>query len=241
MATVKEHYEKHLAQYYSWLFGDFNENVESNRHFFINNKLIPAKSEIAVDLGAGSGFASIALAQMGYEVLAIDICQTLLDELKSHSGSLHITAIKDDISNFTAHCPESAMLCVCLGDTLTHFDSFEYVRKLFADVYHSLETGGKFVLTFRDLIFELKDGERFIPVKSDSNIIFTCVLEYETQHVRVNDMIYTKDHDMWKLDVSSYRKLRIPQEWVRKELLGLGFSMDLCEINKGMITVIATK
>ena len=241
MATVKDHYEKHLAQYYSWLFGDFNENVESNRRFFINNKLIPVKSKIAVDLGAGPGFASVALAQMGYDVLAIDICQTLLDELKSHRGNLHITPIKDDILNFTAHFPESAKLCVCMGDTLTHLDSFEYVRNLFADVYRSLEPGGKFVLTFRDLIFELKDSERFIPVKSDSKTIFTCVLEYEKEHVRVNDMIYTKDRDMWKLNVSSYRKLRIPPEWVRNELLGLGFWMDLCENNKGMITVIAAK
>jgi len=29
-------------------------------------------------------FASVALAQMGYDVLSIDICQTLLDELKSY-------------------------------------------------------------------------------------------------------------------------------------------------------------
>ncbi|HMB44543.1 MAG TPA: hypothetical protein VKL21_01850, partial [Candidatus Methanoperedens sp.] len=131
---------------------------------------------------------------------------------------MHIDPINDDILNFTAHCIEKAKLCVCMGDTLTHLDSFEDVRNLFADVYRSLEPGGKFLLTFRDLIFELKDNERFIPVKSDSNTIFTCILEYETEHVRVNDMIYTKDHDMWKLDVSSYRKLRIPQEWVRKEL-----------------------
>ncbi|HMB44544.1 MAG TPA: hypothetical protein VKL21_01855 [Candidatus Methanoperedens sp.] len=73
MATVKEHYEKHIAQYYSWLFGDFNERVESNRHFFIENKLLPEKSETAIDLGAGSGFASVALAQIGYNVLAIDM------------------------------------------------------------------------------------------------------------------------------------------------------------------------
>lgn len=132
------------------------------------------------------------------------------------AGNLHITPINDD-------------------------DSFKDVWNLFVDVYRSLESGGKFVLTFRDLIFELKDRERFILVKSDPKIIFTCILEYETEHVKVNDMIYTKDHDMWKLDVSSYIKLRIPQEWVGRELLGLGFSMDLCKKDKGMITVIASK
>jgi hypothetical protein len=51
MATVVEHYEKHLAPYYSWLFGDFEAAVESNRNFFILHKLRPGKSNIAIDLG----------------------------------------------------------------------------------------------------------------------------------------------------------------------------------------------
>ncbi len=147
MATSEEHYEKHLARYYSWLL--------------------------------------------------------------------------DDILNFASHCPESVELCVCMGDTLTHLDSFEKVKSLFADVYNSLEAGGKFVLTFRDLVPELKDVDRLIPVKSDPETIFTCLLEYETEHVKVSDMIYTKRRDKWKLDVSCYRKLRIPIEWVRMELSGL--------------------
>ncbi len=241
MATVAEHYEKHLARYYSWLFDDFNKTVEASRHFFIVQKLIPGKSKIAIDLGSGPGFQSIALAQLGFSVFAFDLSQTLLDELKNNSRKLHITPIKDDILNFASHCSESIELCVCMGDTLTHLDSFEKVKSLFAGVYRSLETGGTFVLTFRDLVLELKGVDRFIPVKSDSETIFTCFLEYEAEHVKVNDMIYTKSQDTWKLDVSCYRKLRIPQEWVRRELSELGFTIGLCENNKGMITVIAGK
>src|SRR3990170_4884486 len=174
MGTVTEHYEKHLALYYSWLFGDFNKTVAANRHFFIVQKLIPEKSKIAIDLGCGSGFQSIALAQLDFSVYAFDLSQTLLDELKNNSASLHITPIKDDTLNFASHRPENAELSVCMGDTLTHLDSLEQVKNLFADIYGSLETGGKFVLTFRDLVPELKGVERFIPVKSDSENIFTC-------------------------------------------------------------------
>ncbi len=76
MATVAEHYEKLLARYYSWLFGDFNKAVEANRNFFIAQKINPGKSKIAVDLGSGPGFQSIALAQLGYSVFAIDLKET---------------------------------------------------------------------------------------------------------------------------------------------------------------------
>jgi hypothetical protein len=65
--------------------------------------------------------------------------------------------------------------------------------------------------------------------------------EYEAKHIKVNDMIYTKSQDTWKLDVSYYRNLRIPMSWVRSELSELGFTIGLCENNKGMITVIAGK
>jgi len=241
MATVVEHYEKHLARYYSWLFGDFSAAVESNRQFFIHHNLLPGKSNIAIDLGAGCGFGSIAMAQLGFKVLAFDLSQTLLDELKSKSENLDITPIKDDILNFTAHCPEGIELCVCMGDTLTHLDSFDDARHLFADVYNSVRTGGKFVLVFRDFIFELKDTDRFIPVKSDSDTIFTCFIEYLKESVLVNDIVYSRTPQGWKLDVSSYKKLRIPEDWVRRELIELGFKITFCTKDKGIITLIACK
>lgn len=241
MTAVTEHYKKHLARYYSWLSGDFDKTVELNKNFFITHELIPGKSKIAIDLGSGPGFQSIALAQLGYDVLAFDLSGTLLDELKKNCGRLHITAIKDDILNFADHCPESVGLCVCMGDTLTHLDSFEKVNSLFTDVYKSLDIGGTFVLTFRDLVFELKGIDRFIQVKSDLETIFTCFLEYEDGHVKVNDMVYSRKENTWKLEVSCYRKLRIPMEWVRSELSEIGFTIGLCEQNKGIITMIAGK
>lgn len=239
MATVVEHYENHIARYYSWMFGDFNENVDKNYRFFCIKEIIPKKSKIAIDLGAGCGFQSLALAKLDFSVIALDSSKTLLDELKSHSGNLKIIAAKDDITNFTAHCPEKVELCICMGDTLTHLGSFDEIKKLFEDVYNSLEDGGKFILTFRDLVFELEGKNRFIPVKSDSENIFTCMLEYEKDHVIVNDIVYKKIKDDWKMDVSSYTKLRIHMDWVRKELMKSGFIINLCEIEKGWITVIA--
>ena len=241
MAKVVEHYENHIARYYSWMFGDFNENVDKNYQFFVNKGITPQKSKIAIDLGAGCGFQSLALARLDFSVIALDSSKTLLDELKSHSGNLKIIAVIDNIINFTAHCPEKVELCICMGDTLPHLGSLDEVKKLFEDVYSSLEDRGKCILTFRDLVFELEGINRFIPVKNDSENIFTCILEYEKDHVIVNDMIYKKIKGDWKMDASSYTKLRIHPDWVRKELMKSGFSINLCEIEKGWITVIAGK
>ncbi len=241
MSTVLEHYEKLLAEYYSWIFGDFNTRVEANRQFFNLNGIVPGKSGTAVDLGAGSGFQSIALAKLGFKVLAVDQSQKLLDELKVSGKNLPITSVSDDMLNFAAHCPGPVDVCVCMGDTLPHLESFDQVTLLFERVYGALEQGGRFVATFRDLTSELKGSDRFIPVRSDANTIFTCFLEYGTDHVLVHDLVYTRKHDTWEFRKSSYRKLRIPLEWALERLKKKGFVIKSSNNDKGMITIVAEK
>ena len=241
MATATEHYENLLADYYSWMFNDFDVKVEANRQFFAVQQIVPVKSGIAVDLGAGAGFQSIPLAQAGFTVLAVDLSRKLLNELKDKSDTLPITTIHDDILNFTAHCEGAVELCVCMGDTLPHLETFDLVESLFREVFQSLEAGGRFILSFRDLTFELEDLDRFIPVRSDTNTIFTCFLEYEPDHVKVHDLIYTRNHDTWKLRKSWYPKLRIPLAWTVERLQETGFRIGLQDCTNGMITIIAEK
>ena len=65
---IKEHYENHLANFYSWMFGDFNTKIKEKQQFFQYHKIKPASSKIAIDLGAGCGFQSVPLAKIGFEV-----------------------------------------------------------------------------------------------------------------------------------------------------------------------------
>ena len=128
-----------------------------------------------------------------------------------------------------------------MGDTLTHLDSLENVHGLLKNAYQALESNGRLVLSFRDLTFELKDLNRFIPVRSESNLIFTCFLEYEKDYVKVHDIIYEKIKDQWQLKKGFYRKLRIPPDWTKECLLKIGFEVEEFDIHNGMVTVTARK
>ena len=128
-----------------------------------------------------------------------------------------------------------------MGDTLTHLKSRDDVQILFKHVYRALFDGGLLVLTFRDLMPELKGLDRFIPVRSESNLIFTCFLEYEREHVKVHDVIYEKTEGQWQLKKGFYRKLRIPPEWARDCLLEIGFEIKKFDVSNGMATIIARK
>ena len=241
MATVKEHYEDVLSDVYSWMFGGFESGLQRNTQFLEKHAISPKGSGVAIDLGAGCGFQSIPLAKAGYRVTAIDTDKKLLDQLQRHAEGLSIKPVQDDLLNFNSLISADVELIVCMTDTLVHLASKQHVKSLFDKALSSLENGGKFIVTLRDLTFELEGLDRFLPVRSDKNIIFTCFLEYEKETVKVHDILYKKQGSEWQLKKSFYRKLRLNKEWVVNQLSMSGFSAIYSEIENGFITVIATK
>jgi len=241
MATAKEHYKNHLAKYYSWMSGGFTKKLEENRKFFKDHNVWPHGSGVAVDLGAGSGFQSIPLAELGYQVIAIDLSSHLLAELKENAKDLSIEIINDDLLNFSKHCPDTVELVVCMGDTLTHLNTHQNIREYLKRVYSALEMGGQVILTFRDLTSELKDLGRFIPVRNNANTVFTCFLEFEKDYVKVHDIIYERKHNKWELKKSVFNKIRISPKWIRELLQEFGFKVEAYDIHNGIVCIIAHK
>ena len=193
-----------------------------------------------MDLGAGCGFQSIPLARLGFAVTAIDLDRKLLDELTEHAEELEIDTIQGDLTTFDEYVTEKIELAVCMVDTLLHLPSKGAVSALVAKVHTSLQDGGKLIVTFRDLSKELAELDRFIPVRSDDDTIFTCFLEYEPETVKVHDLVYRRENSGWVLRKSFYRKLRIAEQWLIDRLRDTGFAVDASAAS-GVVTIIATK
>jgi 2-polyprenyl-3-methyl-5-hydroxy-6-metoxy-1,4-benzoquinol methylase len=241
MVDVCEHYEKHLAQHYAWISGGVDEKIEENRKFFADHDIQPIGSGLAFDLGAGCGFQSVPLAQLGFRVVALDLSAKMLAQLKKTAKNLPIETICDDLSNFTNYKSGNIELMVCMGDTLTHLDAFKKVQALLDTVFSALETGGCLILSFRNLTQELMELDRFIPVKSNETTIFTCFLEFAKDSVKVHDIIYEKNNAQWVLKKSVFQKLRISPEWTQKYLQKIGFAIEFYDEQNGLIFIIARK
>ncbi|HEX5420748.1 MAG TPA: methyltransferase domain-containing protein [Gammaproteobacteria bacterium] len=244
MATVQRHYDSLLSEVYSWMLGGSSAGFERNAAFFERLGIRPQGSGIAVDLGAGSGFQSVPLAQLGFSVVAIDIDEKLLAELRASAASEGIESEKieivcDDLSNFTGHVRGPAALAVCMQDTLLHLESKADVSRLFRNLGATLEEGGRFIATFRDLTQELTELERFIPVRSDERKLLTCFLEFELETVKVHDLLYRREGEAWTLRKSYYRKLRLSPDWVSNELAAAGFGAIDSSCDRGFVTIVA--
>jgi SAM-dependent methyltransferase len=244
MSTANEHYERLLAKHYTWMFGaSFEDKVEEQK-LVLSRLLEPLKEGLAVDLGCGPGFQTVALVQLGFSpVIAIDTSAELLEELRSHINGLPIQVEKADLRDVPAIVPAGrAGAIVCMGDTLTHLSCKAEVSGLFRAVFDGLRSGGMFIITYRDLTRELHGTERFIPVRSDDNKIMTCFLEFENaETVVVHDLVHVRQRTNWLLHKSSYRKLRLGIDWVCEELRGAGFTLVSTDSSGRLIVIAAAK
>lgn len=239
--NVKEHYDNHLGHFYSWMLGDFKQRQQEQEEFFSRNHIFPKSGKIALDLGAGTGIQSVSLAKLGFEVKALDFNNQLTSELRNHINGLNIEVISCDFTNPSFLARFTPELVVCMGDTISHMESVDKIDLLLKDVYLYSEKNALFIVSFRDLTKELINEQRFIPVKSDSDRILTCFLEFFPDFVNVTDILHERENDAWTQKVSSYRKLRLSTEMLRNLFARNNFHLIEMEIVKGMNYMIFEK
>ncbi len=236
---VKAHYDRHLADFYAWMTGDFQAKQMEHQDIFRSFGVVPRENKVAIDLGAGHGIQSVALAHLGFEVVSVDFSKQLLVELNVNKGNLPIEVVESDIMHYLETMDSKAGLIICMGDTLTHLDSLPAVEKLFRLVKEQLVQGGKVMLSFRDLSTELTHENRFIPVKSDENRILTCFLEYFQDYVMVHDILWERNGGGWSQRVSAYPKLRLAERRVDEMLSSAGMKIIARKSINRMIFLLA--
>lgn len=239
-AGTEEHYAHHLGPIYSWMLGGMDAAVRKARDELRDVDLGRCAAGTAIDLGAGPGAHSIALAERGFSVTAMDTCTALLEELDRYRKSGGVRTVLGDIRSFRRHVAIPPDVILCMGDTLTHLPSRDEVESLFQDIEQCIAPGGLFLATFRDYTRAPPEGAaRFIPVRSNAERILTCFLEYCAESVLVHDLLHTRTPSGWTLATSAYRKLRLDPRWAADLLTRLGFETRLELLPYGIVRLSA--
>lgn len=239
MSTVLQHYATHLAPVYLWMAGGFERAAEMGRSDIQALGVPVAAGTKVLDLGAGFGMHAVPLAQAGCAVTAVDSSALLLQELARHSQGLSINIVEGDLLDCRRHVEAPQPLVLCMGDTLTHIQSHADVAHLFDEVSRTLAPDGVFALTFRNYMTPASGVGRFILVRSDDTRIHTCFLEEGPTHMEVHDVLHERIGDTWRMEVSSYKKLRLDPEWVLGALRKAGLTPQATPGPRGMVQVVA--
>jgi SAM-dependent methyltransferase len=245
MNSVESHYERLLAPAYAWMLGgDIRALADADARMFADVGLLETSGrEIAVDLGAGSGAGSLALAAVGFRrVLAVDTSATLLAELAEHAtGVPAIEPLHADLRSALARFVEPASVgaIVCLGDTLTHLSELDDIVRSLGQAYDALEPGGRLLISYRDLSGPLDEPGRFLLVRGDAARVLTCYLEPRSADtVVVHDLLHRRRGDEWTLETSAYPKLRIPLAWLLEQADRAGLLVRSCRSTKSGLTLV---
>ncbi|MFI6980953.1 class I SAM-dependent methyltransferase [Embleya sp. NPDC050154] len=232
MTDATVHYDRLLAEQYTWMLGDDIEALAAGQAALLRDLgVLPGPAPgVAVDLGCGPGQQTLALARAGFaSVVAVDSSKLLLAELAGHTRDIAgIDPVHADIRGVLPQVarPGTVDLVVCMGDTLPHLPSRADVTALLADTARALAPGGRFVVTYRDQSRPLHGTDRFIPVRGDRDRVFTCFLEYvDEDTVMVHDLLHTRSGDTWSLRAGSYPKLRIASDWLNEQCRRAGLEI----------------
>lgn len=240
MTSVEEHYGQLLAQVYTWMGGGLTQKVEDHRRFFQEAGLAPQGSGRALDLGCGSGFQTLALAALGYNVVGVDTSEALLAELRDNSTADRVKVVKGDMRDsgeYESFGPFE--VAVCMGDSLIHLQSYDEVASCMAALRRCIEPGGRLIVSFRDLTMELKGVERAVPVRLDEDRLMFAFLEYEPQHLVIHDIVFDRVGGKWEMRKSAYKKLRLAPSEFSGLLLETGFKNVRQNTNRGNSTTMA--
>jgi len=101
-----------------------------------------------LDIGSGTGTYSIPLAQLGYDVVALDYDQSMIDRLrdKAEALELHIDSFARDMMGLDDLIEDEYDVVLCIGNTLPHLKDMGEVKKFLEIVVKKMAKNGVFII-----------------------------------------------------------------------------------------------
>ncbi len=192
---------------------------------FLERILREAPSRRLLDLGCGTGEHAHFLAAHGFEVVGIDVSETMLAKARDASGDrLHpVRFIQGDIVDVEALVEGRFGAAICLGNTLPHVRHVDGFTRMARGLHHVLEPGAPLLVQILNYERIVARRERYLPLnfreEGDAEIVFLRLMRADHDGsvcFTPSTLRYRPDADP-PLEVVASRTLRL-RGWRRQEL-----------------------
>lgn len=130
---------------------DWDARAESEGHFFIDI-LRERKAKRILDVATGTGFHSVRLLKLGFNVVSADGSPVMLAKAfeNARRQNLILQTIQADWRFLNRDVHEKFDAIICLGNSFTHLFSERDRRKTLAEFYAALNHDGVLILDQRN-------------------------------------------------------------------------------------------
>lgn len=131
-----------LARYYDDLFPFHLSWFENARRAALSD-ILP-RTQVACDLGCGTGTTAVRLAAQGIRMYGVDVSEEMckVARAKARQAKQKLRVVQADMRDF--HLPEPVDLVLCEFDALNHVPEKADLGRVFASVAAALRPGGYF-------------------------------------------------------------------------------------------------
>jgi ubiquinone/menaquinone biosynthesis C-methylase UbiE len=111
----------------------------------------PEAADACVDLGAGTGFVTLALAPLVDSVLAVDVSPAMTESLAAHAARAGLSNVRTEVADLRAFRLSAASADLVVSSYALHHLRDEDKRALVAGAARWLHPGGRIVVA--DMMF----------------------------------------------------------------------------------------
>ena len=143
---------KEFSYYYDYFNYNADYDVLADKiHSWASAEKLDGK--IACDLGCGTGELAIRLNEKGWDVIAVDCSEEMLDvfnDKRAELGLYNILILNQDITQLDMY--GTVDLFTCTFDTVNHLEGQRAVQKLFDRVSLFMDPDGVFIFDMNNIL-----------------------------------------------------------------------------------------
>jgi glycine/sarcosine N-methyltransferase len=188
------------------------------------------KLKSSLDVACSTGFHVIMLRRLGLDAVGIDASPKMIEKAKNNSLTCGVTVeyILGDFTSMSKRFSEGFDLVTCLGDTVSNLRTGHDVKKLFQEVYKSLNPGGFFVIQCRNYDFILKHQARFSPPTGSRNgteeTLFFRLLDFNPKSLNLSVAKFRWHENRWESSVYTTEIYPYRKKELESALKSVGFA-----------------
>ena len=213
-----------LAKSYDRLTGDvdYREFVAFAHRILEKEGVTP---RTAVDLACGTGSATRILAQMGYQVTAVDLSEEMLTVAMDKCGDLAVMPRFVHQSLQELRLPRGVDLAVCFLDSLDYIldpaDCAEAIRR----VYRALNPGGVFIFDVNTPEkLRAMDGQVFLDEDDDVFCVWRGEFDEATNICTYGMDLFQREGNVWLRSQEEHQEYAYSEAQLRHYLKTAGFT-----------------